>query len=137
MNKQKFNLSGVALAGLRRCTRNALPSLEETRKISDERVQLEKKFSSHVSLIISIVKAIFCLEPIFIMKDKRTISSQIALKANVKPKLVQSVLSAVRDEVAGRLLKGESANTPALAIFKIKNIPAKPARKKRCFGKDR
>ena len=69
------------------------------------------------------------------MTDNITIR-QIALKANVKQKVVQKVLTAVRDGVARKLRSGASANIRAFANFRMKYIPAKPARKKMCWGKD-
>ena len=68
-------------------------------------------------------------------KKASTLYSDIAKTAKVKPKVVASVFVAARLVIARDLRLHFCCRVPALANFKLRNIPARAAKNKVCFGK--
>ena len=65
-----------------------------------------------------------------------TIYNDIAKAVKVKPNLVAKILVAARDVIARELNRNSCARVPALANFKLRDIPARAAKNKKCFGKE-
>merc|ERR1712167_550897 len=64
------------------------------------------------------------------------IISQVAEKAELKPKQVRAVLSELREVAYKEVAKTEKFVTPQLVMLKLKHKPARKAGKKMMFGKE-
>ena len=69
-------------------------------------------------------------------KKASTLYSDIAKTAKVKPKDVASVFVAARVVIARDLRHHFCCKVPALAHFKLRNIPPRPGKTKLVFGKE-